>query len=617
VKETYYIGPNASAIEVYSIAFVNNYIYAATESGIYFANKSSANLADYNEWQKIGTLPFPNAKYTHLLNFESQLLVSYLNTGDNTSIIYKQNGADWTEFYNSATLVKQITASNGSLFVIENQKVSIYSSNLIVSKTITNYGFGNTSPNDAYTDEQNTIYIADNEYGLVICKNDNYSFAMPNGPYTNHVADIDTYNDQVWVAGGGHNSFWGNIYNYPEAYAFRNETWQSYIQWNSGAHDFIKVLINPYNPSQVYFGAWGAGVFVFENDELKTIYNETNSSLQSIYPGDEFIRIGGLFIDEAQNLYVTNSGVNAPISVRTADGNWYSYNYPEISGYGTVGEIINTVYNHKWVQLARGGGLFVFNDNGTPDDMSDDETRRFSIFDENGQIITGEVFSLAEDKEGVVWVGTDQGVFTYYNPQNFYSGDNFYADRIKVIDTQNDTIVQYLLAKEKITAIAIDGANRKWFGTESSGVFLMSADGRDEIFHFNTQNSKLISNNITTIAVDGKTGEVFIGTNLGMVSFKGTATEGNASYAGAYVYPNPVRENYDGPITITGLAGNANVKVTDITGQLVYETTAFGGQAIWNGKNYSGKKVHTGVYLVFCTDEKGKNKKILKLLVIN
>ncbi|MDF1551172.1 MAG: T9SS type A sorting domain-containing protein, partial [Bacteroidales bacterium] len=124
-------------------------------------------------------------------------------------------------------------------------------------------------------------------------------------------------------------------------------------------------------------------------------------------------------------------------------------------------------------------------------------------------------------------------------------------------------------------------------------------------------------NNITTIGINGKTGEVFFGTNMGLVSFKGTATKGNESYAGAYIYPNPVRENYNGPITITGLASNVNVKVTDISGQLVYETTSFGGQAIWNGKNFSGRKVSTGVYLVFCTDEQGKNKKVLKLLVIN
>ncbi len=201
--------------------------------------------------------------------------------------------------------------------------------------------------------------------------------------------------------------------------------------------------------------------------------------------------------------------------------------------------------------------------------------------------------------------------------QKVFSGKNFYADRIKVVDNSTDTLVQYLLAKEKITAIAIDGANRKWFGTENSGVFLMSEDGREEILHFTAENSKLISNSINSIAVQENTGEVFFGTSEGIVSFKGTSTKGKESFAGAYIYPNPVRETYSGNITITGLVNNVNVKITDISGQLVYETTALGGQAIWNGKNYSGKRVNTGVYLVFCTDEQGEKTKVLKLLVIN
>jgi len=617
VKDSYYIGPNASSIEVYSIAFDNEYIYAAAESGVYFANKNSPSLVDFNTWQKVSTLAFPNGKYTSVINYESQILVNYLNTADNTSIVYKQNGLNWSEVYNLGTFVKKINKANGSLFIVENSQVKILNSNLTESSTITDYGFASPQPNDCIQDEQGTIYIADNASGLVVNQNDSYSSVIPNGPYNNHVTDIDAHNNLVWIGGGGRTPFWSNLYRYAEAFSFKDERWRSNILWNSSARDFVKILINPKNPSQVFAGAWGAGIFVFDNNELTITYNETNSSLQSITPGEEIINIGGMVIDEAQNLYATNSGVSSPISVKTAEGNWYSYNYPNISGYGTIGEIINTQYDHKWVQLARGGGVFAFNDNATPDDTDDDQTRRFSIFDENGQVVTNEVFSIAEDDEGVIWVGTDQGVFTYYNPQNVFSGDNFYADRIKVVDNSNDTVVQYLLAKETVTSIAVDGANRKWFGTENSGVFLMSADGQKEIFHFTTENSKLISNTISSIAIDGKTGEVFFGTGIGIVSFKGTATKGDDSFSNAYVYPNPVRETYSGPITITGLAKDVNVKITDISGQLVYETTAFGGQAIWDGKNFSGRRVNTGVYLVFCTDEQGDKTKVLKLLFIN
>ncbi len=618
VKDTYYIGPNASSIEVYSITFDDNYIYAATESGIYYSDKNNPNLVDYNEWQKINSIDFPNGKYTSIISFNSALYANYLNTATNTSIIYKQLGTSWNSFYNDDKLITRLNTSNNRLFLIEETSVKIFNTNLVEERVVSDYGFAGSVPLDAYIDVDGILYIADKFYGLVVNKNTtDYQSIVPNGPFTNDVVDIDIQNGQVCVAAGGRSSFWGNLYNPGEIFSFIDERWGSTILWTSNARDFVKTLVNPYNSSQVYAAAWGAGLFEFSNFELVHNYTDQNSTLQSIEPGKDEIRIGGMLLDQSQNLYMTNSGVNAPISVKTADGNWFSYNYSGISGYPNVGDIIETQSGDKWIQLAKGGGLFAFNDNNTPSDMADDHSRRFSLYDETGQVVTNEIFSLAVDKDNVVWIGTDQGVFTYNNPQNVFTGENFYADRIKVVDSKTDTIVQYLLAKEKITAIEVDGANRKWFGTENSGAFLMSADCQTEIFHFNTENSKLISNQITSIAIDGKTGEVFLGTDIGLVSFKGTATEGNNSYTGAYIYPNPVRENYTGSITITGLATNVNVKITDISGQIVYETNAFGGQAIWDGNNFSGKRVSTGVYLVFCTDEKGENKKVLKLLLIN
>jgi len=618
VKDTYYIGPNASSIQVYSITFDDKYIYAATETGIYFADKNNPNLVNYNEWQIISNIAYPNGKFKSIVNFNSTIFVNYVNTATSASILYKKEASGWVEFYNDGKLISKINVSNSYLQLIESKAVLIFNNNLTETRRIIDYGYAGAEPFDAYYDLDGSLYIADKSYGLVINKNSTeYQSIIPNGPFNNNVVDIDIQNSKVWIAGGGRTSAWVNIGNFAQAYSFASETWNSTILWTSEARDFVKILVNPYNPSQVFAAAWGAGLYEFSNSELVQNYNAQNSTLQSIITGDAYIRIGGLTMDYAQNLYMTNTGVGSPISVKTADGHWYSYNYPKISGNNFIGEIVDTQNGDKWVQLAKGGGLFVFNDNNTFSDMDDDKYRAFSLFDETGQVVTNEVFSLAVDLDNVVWVGTDQGVFTYYNPQNVFEGTNFYADRIKVVENSADTIVQYLLAKEKITTIAIDGANRKWFGTENSGAFLLSDDCQNEIFHFTTENSKLISNQILDIAIDDKTGEVFFGTNLGIVSYKGTATKGNEAFSGAYVYPNPVRENYTGPITITGLAANVNVKITDISGQIFYETTAFGGQAIWDGNNFSGQRVQTGVYLVFCTDELGEKKKVLKLLVIN
>jgi hypothetical protein len=617
VKETYYIGPNASAIDVLSIVFDENYIYAATGSGIYRALNDNPNLIDFSQWEKMSNLPDPNAKYTHLINYNSEIYTCLYNTLLNpNSSLYRQVSGNWEMVYAPGEIINNLRIFYNRLYVVDSKSISIFNSLQVMEQKITSYGFANSEPNDVYLSNAEDLYIADKLYGLVLkSPSSDYQSFIPNSPYTNHVGDIDAQNNQVVVAGGGHSSFGGNLGNYGEVYTFSSEAWVSNILWNdTNARDFSKVLINPYNPSQVFAGAWGAGVFVFENGQLSANYNLQNSTLQTIIPGN-YIRIGGMALDPAQNLYITNVGVPAPISVRTYDGSWYSYNYPELSGGGDVAEIINTQGGNNWVQLY-GAGLFAFNDNNTPSDLNDDQHKRFLINDESGQSIN-QVFSLAEDENGIIWVGTNEGVFTYFNPENVFIDDPYLASRVKVVDQNDPNVVQYLLSKEKILAIAIDGANRKWFGTENSGVFLLSENCEKEIFHFTKENSKLLSNKVFSIAIEPKTGEVFFGTDIGVVSFKSTATKGDDTYAEAYVYPNPVREDYDGLITITGLAANVNVKITDIAGQIVYETKAFGGQAIWNGKSFSGKRVKTGVYLVFCADENGKKKKVLKLLFIN
>ncbi len=618
VEDTYYIGNNASEVPVYSISFDDNYIYASSDNTIYYADKNDPYLIDYNNWKPMQNLPFSTGKYINIVNFNGQLLFNWYNENNNISTVYKlETNGIWQVFHNSNSFTRRIKTSGNKFFIVEKDTVFVYNENLNLQQTITDYGFAKLNAHDIIIGANNNIYIADEGVGLVFQQqNDTYTSVAPNGPFTNHNLDIDAQEDLICVAGGGRTDYWGNLYYSPESYTFEDESWQWNIIWDTDVRDFVSVLIDPNDITHVLYGSWGGGVFEYKNNELVNIYNQQNSSLQSSIPGALRVDIGTMAYDTEHNLWVTNPGVQNVISVKTNEGDWYSLNYSEISGK-IANKIIITQSGTKWVQLARGNGLFAFNDNNTPDDISDDERRRFYAYDENGDFITKEVFSIAEDKDGVIWVGTDEGVLTYFNPQNVFNGENFYADRIKLVDAEQDSLVQYLLSKETITSIAIDGANRKWFGTRNSGVYLMSEDCRTEIFHFHTGNSPIFSNTINDIAINEKTGEVFIGTPLGVISYKGTATDGIQNYKDAYVYPNPVRENYEGKITITGLAANVNVKITDISGRLVYETRAFGGQAIWNGKTFSGERVKTGVYLIFCTDDAGEYKKVLKLLFIN
>jgi ligand-binding sensor domain-containing protein len=262
----------------------------------------------------------------------------------------------------------------------------------------------------------------------------------------------------------------------------------------------------------------------------------------------------------------------------------------------------------------RGYGLYALNSTNS---ISKEQKIIAFFRNKEGEYKTemNDLYSMALDKNGELWVGTSGGVAVYSNPEKIWKDEYMYASRPGL--NLKDGKFHPLLEKETITTIAIDGANRKWFGTKSSGVFLISADGETELEHFNSENSPLLNNEITDIAINQTSGEVFIGTVSGLISYMGDATTANDAFSDVYVYPNPVRETYEGPIVVKGLVNETDVKITDISGNLVYKTTSLGGQAIWDGKNLNGNRCKTGVYLVFLNDALGEQTKITKLLFIH
>jgi len=177
--------------------------------------------------------------------------------------------------------------------------------------------------------------------------------------------------------------------------------------------------------------------------------------------------------------------------------------------------------------------------------------------------------------------------------------------------------VEYLLGSEAVTSIAVDPANRKWLGTETDGVYLVSENGDKIINHFNVNNSPIFSNKIIDIEIDNESGEVFISTGKGVISYKGFATTPKENHQNVLVYPNPVEPNYNGLIGIKGLVQNANFKITDINGNLVFSSKANGGQGVWDGTNSYGERVGSGVYLIFSTNAVGTETNVAKILFIN
>jgi hypothetical protein len=212
-------------------------------------------------------------------------------------------------------------------------------------------------------------------------------------------------------------------------------------------------------------------------------------------------------------------------------------------------------------------------------------------------------------------VGTGTGVVVYSDPDKIFSAGEFYGIQPSLDDGEG--LFKPILEKEKITAIAVDGANRKWFGTAYSGVFLFSEQGDHLLLHFDSKNSPLLSDHVLSMAIDPVGGDVFFATDRGLISYKGNATAGVADFEKAYVWPNPLRENYTGGVTIDGLTDGTDIRITDVAGNLVFRSTSIGGRATWNGCRAGGARVSTGVYLIFCSSPTTKTTKIIKLLVIH
>jgi len=323
--------------------------------------------------------------------------------------------------------------------------------------------------------------------------------------------------------------------------------------------------------------------------------------------------------DNEGNLWCINTGVKDIVKILKKDGTWISLHYKPIEYLETMVEPIIDSRGWLWITSLQGeAGVFCAKLNSTPFDTSDDESKvwlnKFNNQDGTSYDIY-QVYALTEDQNGKMWVGTNAGLFVIDNPQKFFNDGIF--KQIKVPRNDGTGLADYLLSGTYIKSIKVDGANRKWVGTNDNGLYLISADGLETIHHFTTENSPLPSDCIESIAINGKSGEVFIGTDKGMASYKSDATrpEEILKESNVYAYPNPVRSDYSGNISIVGLTHDCNVKIVDAAGFLINEGTSNGGQYNWNGRNNRGEKIASGVYYVLTYDSNGDEGVATKILI--
>ncbi len=612
IKDTYQFGESGSQITVNDLTFDGEYIFAATNQGIYRASINSPNLVDYNYWSRITNVPVVDIKYSYITYFSNMLFACYENptTKYDEIILIKEDS--WENWKSANEHYRYFGSHNNILVIIDLYKANAYDTQFNRIQYVQHPS--TYLARHALVDKDNILWVATDSDGLLKSEYDNIEIIAPNGPAYKDVGSLTYEAGHLWVGGGNEATQWNNR----GAYAFIEEKWENYNKELNpeleGFFNISEVAIDPSAPEHVYGGSIGYGIVEFYSGEVQEIYDEEDGILQPIEGyGHGYIRVMGMEYDANRDLWITLNLVENPVYVIRSDGEWENLDFSNnIFGINTrVTGLLVTSFNQVWLLLDR-DGIFAFreNSNGTISE------KFFTIKNQDGELIE-RVFSAAEDLDGNIWVGTNKGPVVYYNPSNIFEEQVITGFQIQIPRNDGTNLADLLLENEVINTIAVDGANRKWFGTETSGIFLMSEDGKEEIHSFNEDNSPLFSNKVASIAINQDNGEIFIGTDKGVLSFMGQAVAGNEDFNNVYVYPNPVRENYEGDITITGMVTNANVKITDISGNIVFETTALGGQAIWDGRNFTGNRVHTGVYLVFCTNEDGSKTYVTKLLFIH
>ena len=624
--DTYYIGDFASMLNISSTIVDENHIYASSsELGILRANLES-NLIDFNSWQAIYT----GNIYELLIN-ENNILFY-----DDFNLMSIKN----EEIITLSTLqneIKNVSINDSKIIIISDDNCIIYNNDLSQILNLFESETYMTIFNDGII-KNNKTYIATEEKGVLVIENSNngFSYLKPDGPLENNIFSVETLNNHTWVSFGSYSEYFNP---YPLKYSGVSSYDENLESWFNITKDSIpnqavnlnNISINPFDNNNVFISSFHGGLIEMDNFNFTELYDNNNSGLETLLTSDseyESIRISDIEFDENGDLWVLNSRVDNPLKSFSLDNNnWNSYDFTEIINDGFQDELgFNDIeiddYGNKWIASLRSGLIGFNNDSGN--------IRLRKVFSQDqSDMPSSYVKSIAVDNNNHLWIGTVQGLRVLYNTSNFFDASIVTTQKIVILE---DGIPRELLEQQYITDIEVDGANNKWVGTIGSGLFYFSPNGQQTIYHFTKENSPLPSNNINDISVNSVNGKVYFATDRGLVSFNTGSSSSSENFSNAFVYPNPVRPEFNTQlekIKIKGLTENVNIKITDIAGNLVAEAQSNinsryrnfnleidGGTAFWNGKNLRNQNVASGVYILMLSDLESYETKTLKLMII-
>lgn len=493
--------------------------------------------------------------------------------------------------------------------------VCIYDTSFQKVQVIKDYTDGDMLPHDALLAKDGRLWIGHDWAGMVVVdKNGSMFNTCPSSPGSDNAYRIRSLTNGIAVCPGGKSSTSANQYIDGNLYVYKKRYWELIDKGGKYCYDILDMAVDPRDSSHWMAASWGCGLVEIRNGKIETIYNETNTNRQLMpYVNGEFrsLRTGSVAYDFDGNLWATNSLQPNGLVVRHSDGSWKSFNTNSLVNSDEISQILwDSVTGYKWF-LGNANKIYVH----------DGESRMAWVDPNNGsKMETSGINCMTQDQNGNIWLGTNKGIKVIYDGYKAFNnggnGEKAPVNCSNILFSEGD-IVEYLLAYENITCITVDGANRKWVGTAAGGLYLLSETGMEQLENFTFANSPIYSNKIVTVGIHPRTGEVFIGTDKGIQSYRGTATYAEKEpQKKIHVFPNPVRPDYDGPVAFRGFTRNGVVHITDEAGHVVYSTRAEGGQAIWYIRNHDGVRASGGVYFIFASDEDGSMKSVGKVLVI-
>lgn len=631
IEDSWFTKKDGTQYVAYDMAVTEDRYYISTDHGIFSLPKQHSTPANFMDWEL--DLDADDNVYNHLVTFNDAVYAIKHSISDENAddTLYVKNADGWQSTDRAFQMVNSLMVVETELAVGNWDYVQTLDADLTPTFLAFWYSDNNYPNVQEAVIDGDVIWAADKTYGLVQYNRTyfSYRYYIINGPFSSATEGICSYNGVTAVVPGSHKgSGYAPCWLHPSLSWFSNQGWQSnpyeFLNYDPAhnTYDLTNVIINPNDESEWFVASWGNGLFRCKDQHVVQHYNADNSRLDFMSETDRTL-VSGLGFDKKGNLWMTNSGCAKMLKMLEPDGTWHSYNIGSgvvTSGYQNVvaEHLLVDSRGYKWITFPREDALnryhlVAFTDNGTYDNLGDD---KFARVDMNvaAEVNSSTVYCIAEDLDGEIWIGTDKGVKVIHFPSKIFDG----TAHPKNILLEQDGYVSVLFEFEEITAIAVDGANRKWIGTSKAGVFLMSEDGQKQLQHFTAEDHPLFSNQITAISVDPLSGEVFFGTSKGLVSYRGTATGGFVTYEELPVYPNPVRHGYSGPVAVNGLKANSLCKITDASGHLIWQGYSNGGELIWYCVDMFGKRPATGVYYVMCSDnETGKEKIVTKFLFVN